>query len=322
MTKKELYEKAQGILNRRRQEALVSAQKRRAAALARIPQILDLEDQMAETSIQLTKLVLSGKEALDAVMPQIVQENLAAQQKIRDLLAEHHFPEDYLDTKFTCPHCRDTGFAMGERCSCLEQLVRQLAAEELNRSAFLSLCNLEEFDLSYYQGEDRDRMGQIYRFCCAYAESFSLNSPNILMMGNTGLGKTHLSLGIAHAVINRGFTVLYGMAPDFFEKIQDEHFGRGEAGADTMGTLLSAELLVLDDLGAEYEGGFHQSTFYQILNARLNAGRPTIISTNLTPKQLESRYGARVSSRLMTLYQCLKFCGQDVRQQKLWQNRK
>ena len=320
MTRKECYKKAAEILDRRRQAALEAARQRREEAAARIPQLRELEARMANASIQLTRLVLSGQETLKQAMPEIMEENLAAQRQIRSLLAEHHLPEDYLEERFTCPECRDTGLVQGKRCRCVEALVRKLAADDLNRSAFLSLCRLEDFDLSYYQGGERDRMERVYRFCCDYAAGFSLRSPNILMMGNTGLGKTHLSLGIAHTVAGRGFSVLYGTAPDLFERVQEERFGRGAPGEDSMEALLSADLLVLDDLGAEYENHFHAATLYRIVNARLNAGRPTIISTNLTPRELESRYGARISSRLMTLYQCLKFCGLDVRQQKLYRN--
>ena len=161
-------------------------------------------------------------------------------------------------------------------------------------------------------------MSKIFDFCKLYAAGFSLRSPSILMFGRTGLGKTHLSLAIAHEAIQKGYTALYGTAQDFFSKIQDERFGKGEEGANTTETILETDLFVLDDLGAEYESAFYTSIFYHLINARLNAGKPTIINTNLLPKQIENRYGERVSSRLMTLYKCLKFCGTDIRQQKLW----
>ncbi len=317
MTKREIYEKAFNILDHRRQEALVAAQKRREEVIAKVPQVLSMEDTMSQSVIRLTKLVLAKSADLAEVMPKIIEENQRAQGKIKELLLAHHFPSDYLETKFHCSRCRDTGYVEGERCDCLKMLVRKIAAEDFNHSTFMSLCSFQDFDLGYYRGDDNEKMKQIYQFCRSYAASFSLQSPNILMMGNTGLGKTHLSLAIAREAIEAGYTALYGTAQDFFEKIQNERFGKGEEGVNTTATVMGADLLVLDDLGAEYDSNYNQSTFYHILNSRLNAGKPTIINTNLTPKQLETRYGARAGSRLMTLYKCLKFCGTDIRQQNL-----
>lgn len=318
MTKREIYEAAYHVLDQRRQEALMDAKHRRDLALEKIPQILDLEDQMAQSTIKLTKLVLSHSADISEIMPKIVNENLAVQEKIADLLQAHQLPRDFLKTKFHCENCRDTGSAQGERCQCFNTLVRQIAAEDFNRSTHMTLCHFDDFKLGYYQGEDLETMSKIFDFCKLYAAGFSLRSPSILMFGRTGLGKTHLSLAIAHEAIQKGYTALYGTAQDFFSKIQDERFGKGEEGANTTETILETDLFVLDDLGAEYESAFYTSIFYHLINARLNAGKPTIINTNLLPKQIENRYGERVSSRLMTLYKCLKFCGTDIRQQKLW----
>ena len=105
----------------------------------------------------------------------------------------------------------------------------------------------------------------------------------------------------------------------FFEKIQNEHFGKGEPGVHTMASIMETDLFIMDDIGAEYESNFNTATFYNIINTRLNIGKPTILNTNLSLQQLASRYGDRVGSRLMTLYKCLKFTGIDIRQQILVQ---
>ena len=76
-------------------------------------------------------------------------------------------------------------------------------------------------------------------------------SQGIFMYGNTGLGKTHLSLAIAGVVAAKGYSVAYGTAQDLLRRIENEHFGRAE-DAGTLDTLLSSDLLVLDDLGAEF----------------------------------------------------------------------
>lgn len=325
MTKRELYDKAISIIGTRRQRALLEAKLNQDSVIQLAPELLELDYRLSQTAIRLSKLILAKKADSAEVIPQIMQENLTIQRRKASLLQQLGYPADFLDTKFTCPKCSDTGYVSGDRCDCLKSMVKQLAIEQFNQSTTMSLSTFEDFQLGYYNDQnlnpnnlsDQQIMSQIYQFCMAYAKGFSLRSPSILMTGNTGLGKTHLSLSIANHVIAQGHLVLYGTAQEFFQKIQNEFFGKGQPGVDTNATILGADLFILDDLGAEYESNFNTSTFYNIINTRLNANKPTIINTNLTLKQIETRYTNRVASRLATLYKCLKFVGTDIRQIKL-----
>ena len=77
--------------------------------------------------------------------------------------------------------------------------------------------------------------------------------------------------------------------------------------------LLSCDLLILDDLGAEFSTSFTVAALYNIINSRINAGLPVIISTNLTPTELEAKYTQRITSRIIGCYTSLIFCGRDIR---------
>ena len=83
-----------------------------------------------------------------------------------------------------------------------------------------------------------------------------------------------------------------------------------------MQLMLECDLLILDDLGAEFSTSFTNAAVYQLMNSRLNKRLPTIISTNLTLQELLKLYGERVFSRLIGSYVPLFFVGQDVRQKK------
>ena len=159
-------------------------------------------------------------------------------------------------------------------------------------------------------------MSRILAFCKRYAEQFDLHAPSLLLSGNTGLGKTHLSLAIASEVMQKGYGVLYDSVINLLRRVEREHFGKAEDNADTLELLLSCELLILDDLGAEFDSSFYVSTVYNIINTRLNCGLPTIISTNLTHEQVQRRYEDRIVSRLFATYTGLHFVGTDVRLQK------
>ena len=137
-------------------------------------------------------------------------------------------------------------------------------------------------------------------------------------MGETGLGKTHLSLAIAGEVLKKGFGVVYGSVQNLFSNIEKEHFGRAtDADGTTEKMLLECDLLILDDLGAEFTTSFTVATFNNIVNTRMLTSKPTIISTNLSLTEMQKRYSERIASRIIGEYNILTFAGKDIRQQKL-----
>ena len=138
-----------------------------------------------------------------------------------------------------------------------------------------------------------------------------MNSDNIIMFGRTGLGKTHLSLAIANEVLKKGYNVLYDSSLNYLNQIEREHFGKSDG--DTLSQLLSAELLILDDLGSEFTTQFYTSTIYNIINTRINRSLPTIISTNLDQDEMLKRYDERIASRLFTMYKSFELVGKDIR---------
>ena len=78
-------------------------------------------------------------------------------------------------------------------------------------------------------------------------------------------------------------------------------------------TAAGAALLILDDLGSEFNSSFLISTLYSLLNNRLGAGLPTIVTTNIADGSLlEKRYTEKISSRLSSFVPCL-FAGEDIR---------
>ena len=73
------------------------------------------------------------------------------------------------------------------------------------------------------------------------------------------------------------------------------------------------DLLIIDDLGAEFPSQFTTSAIGNLINERLYENRPTIISTNLSVKELTERYSERTASRILGEYKRLLFVGEDIR---------
>jgi DNA replication protein DnaC len=132
------------------------------------------------------------------------------------------------------------------------------------------------------------------------------------MLGLTGLGKTHLSLAIGNIVVRRGYSTTFVNFCTAIDLIEAEHFGRQKG--NTLQDLLNVDFLILDDVGSEFKTEFTESTLYNLINSRITAMKPTIVSTNLTKEQFELRYNTRIVSRVMFNYHLIPFCGEDVRQ--------
>lgn len=227
------------------------------------------------------------------------------------------------NVEFECNICSDTGFVSGKICDCIKKEATAVMAEELSREMPLADSKFENFDLKYYPdkaGENGDnplrRMTSILKLCQEYVESFTPEAAeNLLFMGSSGLGKTHLTLSIVSSVIEKGYLPIYGSAENLFSMIEAEKFsGDGRGAYEAM---LNCDLLVIDDLGAEMATAFTKSVLYNLVNTRILSKKPTIINTNLTMKEIEVKYTPRISSRFIGEYKWHKFLGNDIRQQKL-----
>ena len=221
---------------------------------------------------------------------------------------------------YDCDKCKDTGYINGKICDCIHNAAKALLIKELSGQLPLENCRFENFDLNYYQNVDidganaRKRMTAILKLCREYVINFDAKqSESLLFMGDTGLGKTHLTLAVTYELLNRGFDVIYGAAYNLFSEMETEHFDRHTN--TKYNAAINCDLLVIDDLGGEFVSPYIQSLLYNIINTRDLANKPTIINTNLSMSDIAARYTPRVASRLIK-YTAKKFIGNDIRQLK------
>ncbi len=322
---RQTYEKAESVINSRRLSSQSENDRRQKEIEIKIPEIREINSQLSRTIVDISKLIISKKANIKESLADIKEKNLQAQKLVEGLLTANGYPADYLKPRYYCEKCRDRGYTEYGRCDCLLNLLKKYSIEKLNGQANLPDCDFNHFSLEYYRGKkDADGddcfeiMKNIYEFCRNYAESFTVKSPSLLMYGKTGVGKTHLSLSIAKAVAERGFNAAYGSIVNLLTIIEREHFGKvsEEENMDTVNLLINADLLVLDDLGAEFSSQFYESVTYNIINSRINLGLPTIISTNLTAAELQKKYNERIISRIFGEFSTLCLVGEDIRQIK------
>jgi DNA replication protein DnaC len=211
------------------------------------------------------------------------------------------------------------GYVGSAMCECLAELCRQEQKKELT---FLNVGkeSFEQFRLDYYPEENNIRriMERTFQACRRYAYSFSEKSANLLFSGDTGLGKTFLSACIARTVADRGYSVVYESAGHLFSKLERAKFSGDEDAREEVKKYNECDLLIVDDLGTEMPGQFTTAALYALVNDRLLAGKPMIISTNLNTEDLSRRYSSQIASRLRGSFTRVAFLGDDIRVKKNW----
>ena len=320
-TKRELYQEAMRAVALRRQTARANAEDARAAAEAAVPSLRHAEEEVRVRGVRCALAGASGKDRTAAAAA------LAkAKQDLTALLASSGRPADALEPHFTCKKCQDTGTFEGHTCICVHKLMQKLRREEIESLSSLSISSFDTMELRYYPNTMDDKLGEPVRSYMggllaelrAYAEEFDRSSESLMLFGNAGLGKTHAALAIAGIVLEKDFDVIYVSSPDFFSKLEALHFGADPGGEEEtlLQTAAGADLLILDDLGTEFNSSFFLTNLYSLLNNRLGAKLPTIVTTNITDGALlEKLYTEKISSRLAAFVQ-IQFLGSDIRVQK------
>ena len=307
-------QEAKNQIAKRRENAENNALENRGIILRKHPELMEVERKIEANYKKTITALISG--ASEKEIEKIRDNHKKIVEDRDNLLALLKIDKSEYFPQYFCEKCEDTG-AVGEMdCECLTALVRQLAYQKMCKEFPANKYHFEDFSLDYYPDEkERERMEDIYNKTLEYAENFGKNSGSMFFQGGTGLGKTHISLSIANKVAQNGFGVLYNSTQNFLSAVEKEHFGNDKDG-DTLISLLECDLLILDDLGTEFLTQFTTSVLYNIINTRYINSRPTIISSNLTPRELEERYGQQLFSRFAGCFDWLVFLGGDIRKQK------
>ena len=315
----ENYRRVRAELEEKRRLAIQTAEERLSTLHATCPELAEVDRALSTTGMQLFREAMAGGDDLAERLARVRAEHDGVQRLRDELLAARGLPSDYTEPSFSCPRCRDTGFVQGEMCDCMR---RALVREGIRSSGIGRLINrqsFENFSLDYYRRpEDHERARYALARARSYAEDFGPQSGNLLLIGPTGLGKTHLSTSIARVVLERGYDVVYETIGNVISDFEYDRYksGYGET-ASRAERYLACELLILDDLGTEQTNAFVLSTLYHLLNTRLNHGKQTVINTNVSGEELRERYQDRITSRLLGEYEVLLFSGDDIRMQRL-----
>ena len=310
------YDSLIRIYDKRRDEA----RRRHEQALERIERTVP---SYAEYSGQIGKLLSERAVALIGADEERAERLSARAGELSQLRAQAltaaGYAPDFDQIKYTCQACKDTGFIGSEKCRCFKQMEAELLYDASNIRDILERENFDTFNPSLFSKTEKDKasgrscyelMTQNFARAHEMADTFVPGKMNLLFTGAAGTGKTFLSNCIAREVIKQGYSVVYLSASLFFKQLADAAFGRSDSDDNQ---IMDCDLLIIDDLGTEYNNTFVSSQLFCCINERRLRAKSTIISTNLDMNQLRDTYSERVSSRLLESYKICRFCNPDIR---------
>lgn len=306
---------------RRRLRAEEEAADKKKSVSRSAPQLAELDEEIASLSVRRAKQCISGEaDSLGDLDLEIARISAKKRELLRGLGLT---PEDLLPA-YNCPDCRDTGYVGAFKCHCLRQAEADYLYARSNLRRTLEQENFDTFSFDFYPADliDPDSGMSALRLarsaaanCRSMIDRFDHSPESLFFSGNTGTGKTFLTNCVAKELLDRGYSVIYFSAFQFFEILSGHLFGR-ETAADDYDAVFSCDLLIIDDLGTEVTNSVTVSQFFYCMNERILRRKPMIISTNLSLREIAGRYSERISSRITESFIPIRLYGKDIRIQK------
>lgn len=322
---KKIIENIMVEYNNKRLKVFKETDKRKDLLYSKIPELEKIDTDIKLFSIKLSKLFLISPDNLEEEIIKLKNSiDLLKKQKL-ELYRKYNIPSDYLEHKYFCEKCNDTGYLdNNKRCTCFNKQIIDHLYKMSNMNNMLSKENFNSFDINVFSNEvyknekltPRQNMYQILETCDDFCSNFHKTNMNILFYGGTGLGKTFLCNCIAKALLDLEIAVLYQTAFNLLEIIENHKFNKQnetEENRINYNMIFDCDLLIIDDLGTEFNNSFTNAELFNIINERLITEKKTIISSNLSLEQLAQTYSDRIMSRVFKGFIPLKFYGKDLR---------
>ncbi len=309
MTRSEIIRALQEEYARLRDENLLEHDRRLAEAERKDARIGEIARQAQQLFMSRARVILARPDDVERLKAETLRNAAALRDEQEKRLIALGLLADYLDPVYRCKACRDTGYVgegVREMCACMEKkLIDRLYDSARERgTAEQRFENYREDvfpDDTLVDSVNTQRRIALRakRMCKEYADTYpESDTLNVLLTGETGLGKTFLLHCIENRLLDRGFSPICVTAYRLFEAMRGAHFSDPEKKQE-FDQLVHCDILLIDDLGTEpVMQNITREYLFTLLNERLTQRRHTVIATNLSVLELKELYGERVFSRL------------------------
>jgi len=302
--KYEILKDAEKEISQNKKAALLESDRRREEIIAKFPEYGELENKIRKNGLQMMKLAGLGIKS-KAEIEALDKENRAYDGEMKKILTSNGFSEDYISKTDSCAKCEDTGYVFDElgrqvMCDCLKGVCAKYFLEE---SEIPAKHSLSEFNINLFGEKDRELAEKIKSFV-----GDIINNPekpvNCILMGKPGTGKSFVSEIIGTELAKKGKYVLYITVTSLLQTLM--YYGEDEVLLSRRDSALrivrEADLLILDDLGTEKVTASRLDIIMGVIDSRTSReNKSTIVSSNLSLKEISEIYGERLFSRLSAM---------------------
>lgn len=319
MTKKEVYAKIQRDYEKDRSNAEIACARRKQQIYVKIPRLAEIQSEISNTGTKLAEIFANGGDRQKNLID-FRNMSKALQDEQAEILKANNLPKDYLDVKYKCEKCKDTGYIDNNRCECFKNKLIQYYYDMSNISKIIRKENFDNFNIDIFSDthkengiSTRENMMHITKDVIAKINDIENKPVNIIFCGTSGLGKSYLSNCVAKMLMDRGISVIYMSAYNICNTLVKQRFSRDESGKEAYDLLTDCDMLIIDDLGTEGVNNQTSAELFNLINNRFINNKSTLITTNYTVQDIYKVYSARIGSRIIGNYKCYKFFGEDLR---------
>ena len=197
-------------------------------------------------------------------------------------------PAPYTSRIGVCPICKGAGYLRADvpfghpnfgrpiACECKEVERKEKRRRQLQDIS--NLGDLRDKNFQNFRPNVSRSVQNAYQAALEYA-----HNPDgwLVLIGKVGCGKTHLAAAIANQILDSGAVVLFKTVSDLLDHLRTTYMPNSTEVYDQLfSKMREAELLVLDDLGAQQSSPWANEKLFQLFNYRYNSRFPTVITTN------------------------------------------
>jgi|LGOV01.1.fsa_nt_gb DNA replication protein DnaC len=309
------YKEAYTLLLHKQNNYYYHQRQKKELLYKKIPELSNLDQQINHLGVSLIRETIQDNhqeiETIRKKMEELENEKRILAKEEVDLLTPSYF----------CPLCKDKGMIDHEICQCLGLCLSESSFSGYDLKEKAQHETFDSFNIEYYSDRSKNpnkispqaNATKIKNLILKYCRNFDVLDDQLLFIGSPGVGKTFMSNCIVNFLTPKGYGIIYVTASHLVSSIQDQIFRLHKTASEVLEPLILCDLLIIDDLGAEYSSEYSQKQLYEVIDTRLNSGKKMIISTNLSILNIKATYDERLSSRIQGNFKAIPFVGDDIR---------